>query len=242
MQLFCPLWPPCAVARLAASRACPRLEFCPVCCQHPRLRGAHAHCCVSQSTCSGLHSGPTAPPTSSSCSPCLVAPGPCPPHRHVTSLPALPTFHPAPAARGQNRFSRRLVSFREDQSLCEPSHLQYNGAFFLTRRYCLSINNNVTPSRSCVRVALWSSPRLLRPSGALAPDPVCLEDLAGSSRESRGGRHREPLGRVFQLRVGLAGFARSSLSPVSGLFLYSCFLQSAVDRVRLCEQLKPFSP
>uniref|UniRef100_A0A5F9DS34 Uncharacterized protein n=1 Tax=Oryctolagus cuniculus TaxID=9986 RepID=A0A5F9DS34_RABIT len=61
----------------------------------------------------------------------------------------------------------------------------------------------VTPSRSCVPVALRSSSRLLRPSGALAPDPVSLEDLAGSSRGSRGGWHREPLGRVFQLRVGL---------------------------------------
>lgn len=93
-----------------------------------------------------------------------------------------------------------------------------------------------------MRVALRSAPRPLQPSGALAPDPVCLEDLAGSSRESRGGRHREPLGRVFQLGVGL-GRVRS-LVPQSGewslsvlVFLTVCSRPTAP--VRTAETLLP---
>lgn len=91
-------------------------------------------------------------------------------------------------------------------------------------------------------VALRSAPRPLQPSGALAPDPVCLEDLAGSSRESRGGRHREPLGRVCQLGVGL-GRVRS-LVPQSGewslsvlVFLTVCSRPTAP--VRTAETLLP---
>lgn len=114
----------------------PVCEACPA-------SGAHVHCCLSER----VFGPPLWPRGPSHQLPMLAlacGPGASPPRRHVTSLPALPAFHPAPAARGRNCFSRRLVSFREDQSLCEPSHLQYNGAFFLTRRYCLSINNNVS--------------------------------------------------------------------------------------------------